>query len=406
MHIRPILSTLRRHKTAAALIVLEIALTCAIVSNAVFVIGNRLATMAAPSGVAETELVHLRVGNAARVDNADALTRQDLATLRALPGVLGASVLNQVPFGQGSSSTRIDLQPEQQFGTVESASLYAADEAAVQTLGLRLIEGRAFRADEMREQSAAQVDDSTTVPSVILNRRLAERLFGAESALGRQIYFIGNRPTQVVGVVEELTPPQVDSPEDRGMALMVPLTPSYNGGRYVLRTEPAQREAVLKAAAEALAAADTRRVVTQQQTLEAMRHDYFAQHRWMAGLLVGVCVALLVVTAFGIIGLASFWVQQRTRMIGVRRALGASRRQILGYFQLENFLLTGFGIALGMAGAYAVNDLLMTQYAMPRLPWFYLPLGALLLWLLGQLAVLGPARRAAALPPVVVMRGA
>jgi putative ABC transport system permease protein len=113
---------------------------------------------------------------------------------------------------------------------------------------------------------------------------------------------------------------------------------------------------------------------------------------------------MLTVTAFGIVGLASFWVQQRTRMIGTRRALGATRGQILRYFQLENFILSGVGIVLGLAGAMGLSLLLMTHYELPRLPWIYLPLGALVLWLLGQLAVLAPARRAAALPPVVALR--
>jgi putative ABC transport system permease protein len=117
-----------------------------------------------------------------------------------------------------------------------------------------------------------------------------------------------------------------------------------------------------------------------------------------------VIVALLVVTAFGIVGLASFWVQQRTRMIGTRRALGSTRGQILRYFQLENFLLSSAGIALGMLGAFGLSVLLMTSYEMPRLPWVFLPVGALALWALGQLAVLAPARRAAALPPVEALR--
>jgi putative ABC transport system permease protein len=137
-----------------------------------------------------------------------------------------------------------------------------------------------------------------------------------------------------------------------------------------------------------------------------MRRAYFAQDRSMVWLMSGVCVLLLVVTAFGIVGLASFWVQQRTRMIGTRRALGATRRQIQQYFQLENFLLTSVGIAIGMAAAYGGSIVLMQHYQLPRLPWSYLPLGALVLWGLGQVAVLAPARRAAALPPVVVMRGA
>jgi putative ABC transport system permease protein len=135
-----------------------------------------------------------------------------------------------------------------------------------------------------------------------------------------------------------------------------------------------------------------------------MRRDFYQADRSMAWLMVAVCVALLVVTALGIVGLASFWVQQRTRQIGVRRALGATRGQILRYFQTENFLLATLGIVLGMILAYGINQLLMGRYELPRLPILYLPIGAVVLWLLGQISVFGPARRAAAVPPAVATR--
>jgi len=112
----------------------------------------------------------------------------------------------------------------------------------------------------------------------------------------------------------------------------------------------------------------------------------------------------LLVTALGIIGLASFWVAQRRRQIGVRRALGATRGDILRYFQTENFLIVSIGIMLGMVLAYGLNLWLMRAYELPRLPLYYLPMGMVVLWLLGQLAVLAPALRAAAVPPVVATR--
>jgi putative ABC transport system permease protein len=111
-----------------------------------------------------------------------------------------------------------------------------------------------------------------------------------------------------------------------------------------------------------------------------------------------------VVTALGIVGLASFWVAQRNRSIGVRRALGATRGNILNYFQTENFLLTTMGIVLGMVLAYGINLFLIVHYELPRMPAMYLPIGALILWGIGQAAVLGPALRAAAVPPVVATR--
>ena len=96
--------------------------------------------------------------------------------------------------------------------------------------------------------------------------------------------------------------------------------------------------------------------------------------------------------------------QQRTRQIGIRRALGATRTQILRYFQAENFLLATAGIVLGMLLAYAINQLLMSKYELPRLPLFYLPIGAVALWVLGQVAVYWPARRAASVPPAIATR--
>ncbi|HEX7991705.1 MAG TPA: FtsX-like permease family protein, partial [Stenotrophomonas sp.] len=136
------------------------------------------------------------------------------------------------------------------------------------------------------------------------------------------------------------------------------------------------------------------------------REVYFQQDRSMTRLLLGICLVMLLVTALGIIGLASFWVQQRTKQIGVRRALGATRRQIISYFQTENLLLTTAGIAIGMLLAYAGNLLLMNYFEIPRLPLYYLPLGAVLLFLLGQAAVIGPALRAASIPPIVATRSA
>ncbi|HET7655972.1 MAG TPA: ABC transporter permease, partial [Luteimonas sp.] len=102
MELRPILSTLRRHKTAAALIVLEIALSCAIICNALFLIGGRLDRMNRVTGVAEDEIVRVQVTGIGQDENDTALTRTDLAALRALPGVKSASVTNMILYG-GSS---------------------------------------------------------------------------------------------------------------------------------------------------------------------------------------------------------------------------------------------------------------------------------------------------------------
>lgn len=405
MDLLPILSTLRRHKTAASLIVIEVAITSAIVCNALHLIANRLTLLNHDSGLPETELVVLEVRGIGAPVNADATTVQDMQALRALPGVKGVAVVNQVLYGNSSNNSGAGLDPAANGERVSFAA-YEGGVGTLATMGLRLVEGRDFRPEETLMGTAISQQARPLVSQGIVNRALAERLWPGQPAVGKVVYVFDDAPTTVVGVVERLTHPQpgkARSPE--GYAMLMPVTPSYRSGSYLLRVDPAQIDAVLRAAPGAIERVDASRIVRKILPLAEMRARYYAQDRSMVWLMGGVCIALLVVTAFGIVGLASFWVQQRHRMIGVRRALGASRRQILGYFQAENLLLTGIGIVLGMVGAFAVNQVLMASYEMQRLPWSYLPVGAVVLLALGQIAVLGPALRAAALPPVAVMRG-
>ena len=404
LQLRPIFSTLRRHRTAALLIVFEIALTCAIVCNAVFLIANRIERLRFGTGMADNELVVIGTRSIGHDANSAAGTREDLAALRALPGVRSAAIVAGIPFGDQMTMSGVNMKPGQETPVLHAA-MFESDVGLPSVLGLRMIAGRDFNADEIVDQADLE-KSNYKLAGIIVTRATAERLFPDGNAVGKSIYIFGDEPTRIVGEVERL----IVSHPDRGdqsdlYSVILPVRNTFNSGNYVLRTDPGQRQAVIKAAVAALERVDPHRVAQAHRTFEDMRGDFYQADLSMAWLLAGVCVALLVVTAFGIVGLASFWVQQRTRMIGTRRALGATRGQILRYFQTENLLLTTAGIAVGMLGAFAINQWLMTQYELPRLPALYLPLGALALWALGQVAVLAPARRAAALPPAHAMRG-
>jgi putative ABC transport system permease protein len=399
----PILSTLRRHKIAAGLIVLEVALTCAIVTNALHLIQTRVESLATDSGLAESELIVLNLRGAKPVppEQTGGVVATDLAQLRALPGVKAATATNQIAYGSNSNNSGVTLEPDSNDRLFVAAQ-YEGDEQFIPTLGLRLVAGRNFRPDEVLDSHQVFSDPQPRIGQVIVNQVMARKLAPDGAVVGKTIYVFGS-PTTVVGIVDTLTHPQLHraTRTDAGPAMLFPLRGS---GYYLVRVDPAQRDAQLKAATAALEALDRTRVVTQAETLTDMRAQFYAQDRAMAWLMGGVCVTLLLVTAMGIVGLASFWVQQRTRMIGTRRALGATEGQVLRYFQLENLLLTTAGIVLGVGGAWGLSQLLMQTYELPRLPWPYLPAGALTLWALGQAAVWAPARRAARLAPVAALR--
>ena len=408
MELRPILSTLRRHKTTAWLLILEIALTCAIVCNAVFMIGNRLQRIHMTTGIDEHALVQIQLAQIDPTPDIFARAREDLAVLRQVPGVQAVALTNQLPLGGSSSNSSIKLDPAQRTPTLSVGTYFGED--IPQTLGARLVAGRNLRPDETTNADvvvkALATGNTKGIPAVtVITKALADRLWPGQDPLGKTIYLTDRVGVRVVGVLADLVRANAYNDATAHYSVVLPLFMGAGKDQsYVIRTRPQDREAVLRAAVAALKKADPDRVVTRQRTYDQVREKFFANDRAMAGILVGVIVALLTVTALGIVGLASFWVGQRRRTIGVRRALGATRGDILRYFLTENFVLASFGIVLGMALAYGMNLFLMLHYELPRLPGIYFPVGAVLLWIIGQAAVLGPALRAASVPPVVATR--
>jgi putative ABC transport system permease protein len=407
--IKPILATLRRHKFTAFLLVMQIALTCAIVCNAIFLIGQRLDRMHMPTGMAEHELVFVQLAYIGGRPDAMARTAADLAALKSIPGAKSVALANELPFSGSSSSMGVRENAQHDHDTLIASQYYG--ENLLPTLGVRLIEGRDFQPDEYRDLSdvfaALHRGDVNALPKpLLITKAIAERLWPGQDALGKQVYVGQGITLTVVGVVQDLSRGgRINVRQGEQYSVIHPIRMAMStGALYVIRCAPADREQILKAALARLKALDARRIVLDKGTWDDMRHDYFRDDRAMAGILVGVCIALLVITALGIVGLASFWVSQRNRSIGVRRALGATRHNILRYFLTENFLLTTIGIVLGMVLAYGINLFLIVHYELPRMPAIYLPAGAMLLWCLGQIAVLGPALRAAAVPPVVATR--
>jgi putative ABC transport system permease protein len=402
MDFLPIISTLRRHRTAASLIVIEIALTCAIVCNALFLIRDRLARMDVPSGIAESEVVRVSLSGIGERADAQAITEQDLVALRAIPGVKVAASTNMVPFGGSSWNTSISDKPDDPDRPL-NAAMYMGTGNLVEAFGVNLIAGRNFNPDEFVAFEDVQAQRAR-MPSIIISKGIADKLFPGQNALGKGIYVWGKEPLVVVGVIQRLARPNDNGDSGADYAMIMPVTLSYAKSDYVLRVDPTRRAEVLASVDAALDKVDRSRVLLDRETFPEIRKNHFRGDRSMAYLLAGVSLALLIVTALGIVGLASFWVQQRTRQIGIRRALGATRGDILRYFQTENFILATVGIVLGMGLTYGINLWLMSAYKVPRLPGSFLPIGATLLYVLGQIAVLGPALRAAAIPPAIATR--
>jgi putative ABC transport system permease protein len=405
MEIRSILASLRHHRIPALLIVLEIALACAVLCNAVFMIGQRVADIHMPNAIDEQGISVINVQGNDPQQAANDIPR-DLTLLRGIAGVQAVTATSTLPLSSNEWMTSLSTTPGAQVTAKSNinVSVYLFTRGGEQALGLRLLRGRWFSNDEYADSSLGD----GFMPSahvMAVTDSLAKRMWPGQSALGQQAY-VDKLSYTVVGVVADVLRPAREMDGNAGFyyTALFPLSESKGLGYYVVRSAPQDRERIVREAVQGLSALAPQAVV-KGQTFSEIRDKYFADTSSMAWMLVLVCVVMLAVTAFGIVGLTSFWVGQRRRQIGIRRAVGATRGHIMQYFQTENFLLSTAGVLLGMALAFGINLYLMQHYELARMPWYYLPGGAIALWLIGQIAVLGPALRAAAVPPVVATRG-
>jgi len=407
MQIKPILSALRRHKAGTFLIAAQIALTLAIVCNALFIIHQRVAHLSEPTGIDEPNIFVIKsewVG-APAPDQADAQIRADLQVLRQLPGVQNATPSNSYPLRGDGWDDAVRLKPDQAQDS-SGSTIYFADEHFIDTLGLKLIAGRNFRAEEVGHMDMRY---KLAPPLVMVTKALAEKLFPGDSAVGKTIYLIGG-PATVVGVVDMLQAQSVDhwASDFAYRAVIIPERLNVSLGTfYIVRARPGQLDATMQAATKALFAQNPRRVINDDDgvlSFSEVRSRAYERDRGMAILMGVICVVLLAITAAGIVGLTSFWVGQRRKQIGVRRALGATRQDVLRYFMTENLLISCGGVLMGAVLAIAINLWMVTRFEMHRLSLVYLIVGVVLLLLLGQGAVLAPALRASRVPPVEATR--
>lgn len=399
LELRPILSALWRHKISALLIALQLGLTLAIVSNALVVIDERTERISRPTGVAVEEINSFNFK--AIPEDFDRLEafRLDLDMIRALPGVASATISNAVPLSGSGSASGFYTEPNQETGAT-GANHYSVDEHFIDAMGMKLVSGRGFSASEVKELDP----NSSERPTVaVVTQKFADELFPEGNAIGKAFFFGGDdHPIEIVGIVERNLGPWPNS-SIAGRGVFYPAVVDQQWFHYIVRAEPGQRDAVLKLVEEKLAERDPRRVINSG-TVEDEKAQYYAGDNTMIKVLTSVVILLTFIVALGIVGLTVFWITQRQKQIGVRRALGATRSAICRYFLLENLLIACTGIVMGVAAAQVFNSFLASTFDQPALPLSTTLVCALILLSVSLAAALVPAMRAANISPATATR--
>ena len=389
------------HRTRNGLVVAEISLALVLLVGASLVLRSFSRVIRADAGfraegvlTASVPLPQTRFPeHAQRAEFAARL----IENLKAVPGVQFASTTLPL-LGGWQTSFSVEGKPEPPPGQRPSADIARVGPDYFPAMGVRLLEGRAFgEADRTDAPAVCMVDET-----------LAKKHWPGETALGKRLKFGGlddkdNPWMEVVGIVAHVKNYGVD--EDSRVELYLPyLQNSVSSLTVVVRTDrdPASLSSGVR---EAVRAADPELPVYQVRTLESMVAEHAAPRR-LAALLIGVFAALaLLLAAGGIYGVMSYAVAQRTAEIGIRMALGAQQREILGMVLRHGAAMAIAGVGIGLVAALALARLitrLLFETSASDLATFSLV--PVLLLTVALLACYLPARRAARVDPLVALR--
>ena len=401
MDIRPIFSALLRNKAGAILVSLQIAITLAIVVNAVFLVKQRIDTVSRSTDMDEQNMFSVRVTGFGKDFNFETMVREDMPMLRKLPGVVAVTPSPQVPLSGSGSSNMFYSQPNEK-GNKEPIAYYGADEQAVEALGIKLASGKPFAPEDIEYREK----DSQAPPKsgkVIVSNAFASKLFPNQNALGKTIYDSQSQPVTIVGVIEHMQGSWVGWKKVDHVMLQPQVGPGPTT-QYLVRAAPGEIDRVMADVEVALKKAFNNRVVGKFHKLGDMKRRSYSSDTLIAMILGVVTTLVVIFSALGIFGLATFNVNTRIRQIGTRRAIGARKLDIVRYFMVENWMVTTAGVVVGCVLALIGGYVLSTQYGLDRLDLYYLVGGVAGLWMVGQLSAWQPSRKAAKVSPAMATR--
>jgi putative ABC transport system permease protein len=397
--IGPILRALLRNKVGALLIAIQIAVTMTIIVNSVSIIVERYHQVKRDSGIDEDNTFYLSSLGFGESFNAKVTIEEDLAQLRKLPGVVDAIQINAIPISGGGWSMGLKTQAGAEFDAV-GVAVYMVDDHGINALDLEVIAGENFSPSDITWREASQ---SSWPNKIIITKAMAEALFpeqGWASAVGKTVFINDVEPMVISGIIDKLQAPWTNWDRLEN-AMLSPERQNYDSSRYLIRTEPGRRDELMPIVEKFLADSNKQRIIKGMRSLTETRERSYRGNHALIKILSTVMIILTIVTGLGIVGLASFNVNQRKKQIGTRRALGASQGAIVRYFMLENFLISSGGVLLGAGLTIGLNIVLVEVLSLQSMDWFYIPIGMAILWMVGLVAVYGPAKKAASIPPAL-----
>jgi putative ABC transport system permease protein len=386
-----------------ALVVAEVALACVLLVGAGFMVKSMLAVLSVDPGFRADHLLTMKFSMPASRYAGEAqiaaFCRQVEEKVSAMSGV------KSVSFSDGLPLTRIRLtrftlegQPPPARGSEPTADMRGIFSAGYfDTVGIRLIAGRNFTAEELQAKA----------PVLVMNQTLAKRLWPNEEAAGQHLRNVPSKPdspiivSTVIGVVadthqeglESKTRPEITKP-------MVDFT------QLTLAVRAAgDPEALITAVKSQVWSVDRNMPVYEVRTMEQILDEDTSQRRFQSFVMSVFAGLALILASIGLFGVLASLVGQRTQEIGIRMALGAQSKDVLRMVMGEGVRLVLLGIVIGVGAGIALSRYLASLFfgVSAANPATYLEVAALMM-AIALIACLLPALRAIRVNPMVALR--
>jgi predicted permease len=326
-----------------------------------------------------------------------ALAHEIERRVSSLPGVQSVGITTKMPIEDADWTSSFTIPGRPDNGVHKEVATRFVSAGYMSTLRTRLIGGRYFTPDE---------DASKPTKVVIVNQTLAKQYFPGEDAVGKRIAFDPKFPLLIVGVINDIQEGQLDA-KPRGAAY----TPFYQvpffEGFFVLARTAQDEKSMLLPLMSTIHEVDKGMALYEPMTMDQKIHDAPSTylHRSSAWLVAAFAAMALVLSVVGLYGVIAYSVNQRTREIGVRMALGAQRSSVYGLVLRQAGRLTLSGLAIGLICSVAASVFLRKLlYGVQA--WDATTLGAVAV-LLGAVSLAAsylPAHRAASLNPTDALR--
>ncbi|MGH7677687.1 MAG: ADOP family duplicated permease [Gemmatimonadaceae bacterium] len=395
-----------RGTARGALVVSEVALALVLLVGAGLLLRSLDKLFAVSPGIQPERVLTMQIVDAGARDRTDAerLTFYDqaVAAVRAVPGVTGAALTSQLPLSGDLDAYGylFEAFPERQAGEDGAAMRYAVTAGYFQAMGVRLLRGRLLDA----------ADRSGAPRSFLISESLASRTFGVKDPIGQHVRFgpdlDGTGPWgTVVGVVADVKQESLASLNSAAFYVSSAQWGWVDPVQSLVVRTSGDAAAMTSAVKRAVWSVDRNKPITRVMTMEQLIRRTAAQQRFASVIYASFAIAALLLAAVGLYGVISGRVAERTREIGIRTALGATRGEIVRSVVANALGLTAAGVAIGVLGAFATSRLLETLlYGISAADTGTYVGVIALLGGVAALACWAPARRAAAVDPAITLR--